>query len=130
MSAICLQCSGESTLMEFPTVKILNEHIKSGHKTKPEGWTPRKKRITLEQANAKRSKNVKKTSPTASSGEKKPPKKPTPILLAYKYSGTCPDCDNELDTISVSVGKKDSVIAYCAVCKKQHKETKVVPLPK
>lgn len=134
--SICIFCSTEGQMMEFPTVRDLNEHIKSGHKTRPEGWKPRQKRITLADAEKKATTlppPPPETLPSVTGVGKTAPKpdvKPTPIVLEYKYSGMCPDCRGPVDTIIIPLKEKDSAVAYCPVCHKQHKEQKVVPIDK
>jgi hypothetical protein len=113
--AICIQCD-----LEFPTVKELDKHIKSGHKIKPSDWKPPIKRITLDDIEKKKEKSV----------EKKVIKeeKPKPIELTYKYIGQCPECRGEVDTIMMEVGKSTRAIAYCVNCRKKLSEKKVKSL--
>lgn len=125
--AICIVCSQGGTLMEFDSPRELNEHIRSGHKTRPKGWEPRPKRITLEQAQKKKDK--KSTAPKPK--EKKKPKakpKPEPITLHYIYKGECTECGQEVDTIMMEVGKGLRAVAYCVTCKKKLEEKKVTAL--
>lgn len=113
MGAICPICSKEQEVVEFSTVKELMEHNKKYHSvTSP--------------ATPQSTKDKKVDTPTS---QPKPlPKKV--IVLEYKYSGDCEVCGREIDTIRVSLIEFDMMIAYCPNCKKQFKETKVVPIEK
>ena len=108
MAFLCIQCSNNSRIVEFPTLKQLNEHSKAGHPIP--SWVQEKE-----------------NSPKV----RVPKKKGESILeLAYKFIGSCPECGStEIDTLKVSLEKHlEAMIAYCTVCRKQLREQKVLPI--
>ena len=60
------------------------------------------------------------------------PIKQVPIELGYKYTGTCPQCHGDIETlmidIEVSKKQKQFAIAFCNNCKKKLKSREVVKL--
>lgn len=48
-----------------------------------------------------------------------PPIVPSPIVLTYRYTGTCPDCNKEVSTLELDIKDTHAVVAYCANCNKQ-----------
>jgi len=109
MSSFCSVCQNkDGEPLEFPSVKELSEHLKSGHKLgrpKPKSVAPK----------------------TDKGG--KVAVAPKPIVLKYKYEGKCPTCQREVDTIKVEMSKDEHVmIAFCNFCKIQPKQTKVKPI--
>ena len=97
---ICEQCTGEDEI-SFPTLKALVEHKRDGHK------------LT---ANIEQKKDVLKRAINP------------PIVLKYKYEGTCETCKAPLDTIEVIAGETLMVVAYCSSCKKQYLQESVLPM--
>lgn len=61
--------------------------------------------------------------------EKSKPK-PQPINLEYKFTGTCPNCGIEVETLQVNIAEDLVVIAYCNKDKQQLQYNKVSPLNK
>ena len=113
--ALCIQCTSSEEELLFPTVKELNEHIKSGHKIMPIVEAPKPVEVV-------------KTPDNPPGGTPVSEKKP--IILEYRYKGTCEICNGELDTIKVSVGEKDMMIAYCPTDRKQWTSQEVIPIGK
>lgn len=108
--AMCVTCSTKDRIVEFPTVRELNEHIKGGHKTQP----PEVAKTSREEV--------------AEALEKR---REAPIELAYRYQGNCPDCGTVINTISVPIGEDtEYLVAFCSRCNKQHQGRKVIPLAK
>lgn len=53
-----------------------------------------------------------------------------PIVLEYKYTGHCPVCFNQVDTLMLTVHKTLIAMAYCTTCKADRGQRKVVPIGK
>lgn len=111
ISAICMTCTQGDTEISFPTVKMLVEHQKGGHKLAP----PEPEKPV----------EVVKTSDNPSSSTPAPKKEP--IILEYRYKGTH-DCGNPLDTIQIPVGDKAMCVAYCPNCRIQVTSQEVIPI--
>ena len=92
--------------MSFVSVKKLDEHAKNGHKIEGE--------------------EASKPAPPP----KPEVKKAEPIELKYLYTGQCEVCSGAVDTITINVGNKDMMVAYCTACKAQRAEQEVVPIKK
>lgn len=109
MAFVCIKCSKEGRTVDFPTLKQLDDHNKGGHKLP--SWVKDKGNIPEEE---------------------KPKLKP--IELNYKYSGSCPDCGREVDTLMFDIGEKDKkglwAVAFCTDCRKKVKELPVLPIKK
>ncbi len=54
--------------------------------------------------------------------------KVVPVVLQYKYSGTCYSCGTEVETLIVNVGRTMSALAWCSKCKKTITQQNVKPL--
>jgi len=107
MSAQCIQCSKEQEVVEFDTMKQLQEHIAGGH-VLPE------KELVVENVVVE------------------PPKEAplVPIVLTYHFVGQCPICRREVDTVDLEVEGKLFMMAYCAPCKKRHDFIPVIAIDK
>ena len=114
LKALCIQCTGEEDVV-FPTVRELNEHIKSGHTIMPK-------------IEAGKPSNPPKSPDNPPSGFPVPEKQP--INLVYKFLGNCEICNNPVDTIKVELGDKNMMIAYCPTDKKQWLSQEVIPIEK
>ena len=123
MNILCVRCSTEEDEVSFPSLKDLKEHEAGGHKSRPEKKLP--------------------PSPPAapSATEKEAPKGEVaeyqgpllvvkPLVLTYKWDGSCPACNTEVKTIEVDLGEKWVVVAFCIACNKKLKQQEVLPLPK
>lgn len=115
-NAICLICSNEEIGdVIFPSMPELIAHQRGGHKNMP--------KVQKKEAPPPAQVAPAVVTPAPPSKVRKP------IVLVYKYEGTCPDCDGRLDTINVDLkNHKLMVIAYCPFCKKQFTQKEVVPI--
>lgn len=115
MSAfICFECKG--ALVELPTMRALMDHQLQVHS----GQSP----VVQEE-------DLREEPEAPPSRAPDPPRVPqgTPISLAYRYVGSCPQCGRDVDTIDISLpGEQLAVIAYCAPCKQQHQQQTVIPI--
>lgn len=62
---------------------------------------------------------------------KQPERKPQPIALTYKYTGTCQECRTPVETIELDVpGKKTKVfvVAWCPMCKEAKNQEELTRL--
>ena len=53
-----------------------------------------------------------------------------PIVLSYKYSGTCPDCHVEVTTVMLTVKEVLHSLALCPKCQNVCQTTEVEPIGK
>lgn len=104
MSFICTECTTSNIIVEFPTLKELDAHIKGGHMNLPE---------IIEKAQKK---------------EDLPKPELKPIVLNYKFTGNCPECNSEVETIMINLGEKLVACAVCPFCKVQRMTKEVVSL--
>lgn len=51
-----------------------------------------------------------------------------PIILEYKYSGSCETCGREVDTLLLNVETANIAVAWCTSCKKSLHQQKVRPI--
>lgn len=120
MVAECMQC-GEA----FDSQMKLRDHIRRIHIEKR-----KEKPIVVDKAEPVAEANL-----TPNPAEKilapapVNPAPTSPIVLEYRYKGTCPTCRSEVRTIMLDVGDYFA-IAYCSNCDKKLTQTKVIPIDK
>lgn len=112
-STLCILCTTEENEVSFPTIKEFIEHEKSGHTI-----MPKIEAVTVP--------NPPKTANKPQPIPEQPKKEP--IILEYRFKGTCEICNGGLDTIKVEMGDKDTMIAYCPSCRKQWTSQIVIPI--
>lgn len=113
---ICFQCTTEEKEISFTTLKQLVEHRDNTHKQSESA-----------------SKDVSSAPPQLDSSPVKEeevynrlPQKP--IVLKYKFEGSCPDDGRDVDTILIPVQEQEMAVSYCSNCKKQLTTQLVIPI--
>ncbi len=128
---LCLVCSNSDESVEFPTVKDFIEHEKTGHVSRPVKPLPlpikEVKPSLTEQRAGMKDKPAEGATPVPPTVPEKPVEVP-PLRLEYKWIGRHKDCNTEVKTIQVDLGKKAMVIAYCINCDRKLEQEEVIPI--
>lgn len=127
MSFLCVQCSTSDDSVEFNSVQELKAHENGGHRNRPKKELPPSPPVVP-------SATEKKTTALGEvvEYEKTPPIviHNKPLMLIYKWIGSCPVCNTEVKTIEVELGEKNIEIAFCIHCDEKILQQEVIPLPK
>lgn len=114
----CIHCG-----RGFPSIKDMEKHIDEVHSG------------ILEEEEKQEDEEIKKAVEEDFNKEPAPAPqeiKPIPLELTYKWTGTCPQCHQEVETIilDIDINKKPRhfAVAYCNNCKKKLKSKQVEEL--
>ena len=135
MSALCPVCSTSDDSVEFPTVRQLVEHQQGGHRSRPakvlKPSRPVRPSLT-ELAQAKGEDAVRVIKSEHGEVIEKPKGANIviikPLELQYKWVGMHKTCNMEVKTITVDLGEKAMIIAYCVNCDEKLEQREVVPI--
>jgi hypothetical protein len=119
-------CPEKGCLEELPTIEALKEHRIKVHGAgatvtpAPTGEPPKPAPVPVKATDA----------PWRKAAEEiKTEHKKAGVSLVYKYTGFCPDCDSEVETIVLDDVLKDKerciVLCWCPKCKRKIKQRSV-----
>lgn len=118
----CLSCGAK-----FDSFIELANHLKSHSKARRDDYKVSSEVVEEVEKIKETSKIEEKplVQPTISSP---PPKVSTPICLSYKFSGQCPVCFIEVETICIKTDLGSYIVAWCPREKKELQQRQVVPI--
>lgn len=124
MNILCVRCSTEEDEVSFPSLKDLKEHEQGGHKSRIKKELPPSPPVEPSATEKEAPKGA------VVEYEGTPPMIVKPLVLTYRWDGSCPVCNTEVKTIDVDLGEEWVVVAFCIACNKKLKQQEVLPLPK
>ena len=133
--------------MNFLTLKELADHQRGGHKSriakalpdsKPKGLSKTEQQLLAEGKPLPALRDTGKPAelpvppvpPASQLQEPVVPEKIPPLELQYKWVGRHEACRTEPRTISIKVGGKNVIIAFCVSCNLELGQMEVIPLDK
>lgn len=126
IAILCHECSTEDRVVEFPSLALLDEHVKAGHPI-PQGingpapWTSDLQKMKTNPPPAP-------TLPDKAEPVIEKNREPLPIELRYTYHGECPKCFRPIETIEIPVAERSIAVAYCSPCRTQYEKKSLIPI--
>lgn len=125
-SAICMQCSQGGDTVEFPSMREMLAHQAGGHVTRPIKVLPPSPIKGPSATELKEVAEKVKTEPV----KKEKPAIVKPLELQYKWVGLHSSCNTEPKTVTIDLGEKWMIVAFCLSCDMQVQQLEVFPLGK